>query len=279
VRAGLVAALAALAAPSAARGQTLTLRDYVLPEEPQHRWELPGRLREISGLAQVPGDRLFAHDDERAVIYEIGYQEGRLLKAFAMGEHPVNADFEGIAFAEDRFYLVTSDGRIYESREGDDDDRMLFNTYGTGVGTQCEVEGLAFEPADRTLLLACKTPRVEEIEDFVAVYRFSLESREVVDPPLLVPLDAITSQIDGKSFRPSGIERHPLTGHYVIVAAQQSAVAEITPGGRVVTVLELRPGNHRQVEGITFLNDGTLVLADEGGRGHARLTMYPPPSR
>ncbi len=223
--------------------------------------------------------RLYAHDDERAVIFEIDYREGELIKAWAMGDNLAQGDFEGIAYAGERFYLVTSDGRIYESREGDDDDRMLFNTYGTGVGRQCEVEGLTFEPADRTLLLACKTPRVDDIEDFVTIYRFSLERHEVIGDPLLVPVDDIASRIDEKNFRPSGIERHPLTGHYIVVAAQQSAMAEITPDGEIVAVVDLKRGDHRQVEGITFLPDGTLILADEGGGRRARLTLYPPPSR
>ena len=267
-------ALSVLACPSDVRGQAVTLNDYDLTEDGATRWKLPGRLREISGLASAPGDRIFAHDDELAIIYEIDYRAGRLIKAFAMGDKPARGDFEGIAFAEDRFYLVTSSGLIYESREGEDDGRQLFNTYGTGIGKKCEVEGLAFEPADRVLLLVCKTPRDEEIEDFVAIYRFSLDSREITGAPLLIPLDEITSRIGGKSFRPSGIERHPLSGNYIIVAAQQSAMAEITPDGRVVAGVKLKRGNHRQVEGIAFTSDGTMLLADEGGRGRARLTLY-----
>ena len=85
-----------------------------------------------------------------------------------MGERPIRDDFEGIAIVDERFYLVTSDGGIYESREGEDDERMLFNFYGTGVGRRCEVEGLAFEPSDRSLLLLCKSPRDDSLEDVVA---------------------------------------------------------------------------------------------------------------
>ncbi len=225
---------------------------------------------------------MFAHDDERAVIFEINPTEGTLVKGFAMGDNPARADFEGIAYAEERFYLVTSGGLIYESREGEDDERMLYNIYRTGVGKKCEVEGLAFEPADRSLLLVCKTPRDDEIEDFLAIYRFSLDTREVAGPPLLVPLEEILHRLDEKAFRPSGIERHPLTGNYVVVAAQQSAMVEITPAGQLVAVVDLKRRNHRQVEGITFTSSGTLVLADEaGGRRNrhrrnwrARLTLY-----
>ncbi len=224
---------------------------------------------------------MFAHADEHAVIFEINPTDGKLIKGFAMGDNPAPGDFEGIAYAEERFYLVTSGGLIYESREGEDDERMLYNMYVTGVGKKCEVEGLAFEPADRSLLLVCKTPRDDEIEDFLAIYRFSLDTREVAGEPLLVPLKEITDRINEKAFHPSGIERHPVTGNYVVVAAQQSAIVEITPAGQVVAVVDLKRRNHCQVEGITFTSSGTLVLADEGGnrrcgnRRRARLTFYP----
>ena len=228
-------------------------------------------------MVTAPGDRVFAHDDERAVIYEIDHREERLVKAFAMGGNIAPGDFEGVAYARDRFYLVTSSGRLYESREGEDDERVLFNTYGTGVGESCEVEGLTYEPADETLLLLCKTARSEAVEDHLAVFRWALETREITsDSPWLIPLDPILERIDRRSFHPSGIDRHPESGHYFIVAAQQTAIVEITPAGDLVGVTDFRRRNHRQVEGIAFVSDGTLLLADEGGNGRARLTWYRP---
>ena len=223
----------------------------------------------------TPDDRVFAHNDEHATIYEIDYREGRLIKAFAMGERPVRGDFEGMTIVDERFYLVTSDGGIYESREGEDDERMLFNFYGTGVGRRCEVEGLAFEPSDRSLLLLCKSPRDDSLEDVVAIFRWSLDHREMAQDELLtIPRSQFTAALDTKSFSPSGIERHPRTGNYLIVAAAQSAIAEVTPQGRVLAVRALPNGTHRQVEGITIISDLTLLLADEGGNRRARLTLY-----
>jgi len=154
---------------------------------------------------------------------------------------------------------------------------MLFNTYGTGVGRRCEVEGLAFEPSDRTLLLLCKTPREDALKDVVAIFRWSLDSREIAQDGLLtMPLSEFTEPLGRRSFAPSGLERHPRSGNYFIVAAAQSAIAEVTPQGRVIGVRPLLEGAHRQVEGITILSDLTLLLADEGRNGRARLTLYEP---
>ena len=38
---------------------------------------------------------------------------------------------------------MTSDGVLYESLEGADKERLDYNTYITGAGRLCEVEGLA----------------------------------------------------------------------------------------------------------------------------------------
>ncbi len=270
----LAAGLSVLSPHRSARGQESVLQRYVLPSSSE--WKLPGRLREISGLAMTPDNRLFAHDDEEAVIYEIDYVEGRLIKAFAMGSPTARGDFEGLAYADGRFYLVTSSGRLYESSEGKDGERMLFNTYGTGVGKACEVEGLAFEPVDRTLLILCKEAKADELEDYVAIFRWSLDRRAMADDSLLLyPLSKFAEPIDRKGFHPSGIERHPATGTYVIVAAREVALAEVSPEGEVLGVMEMNRAVHRQAEGITFSSEETLFISDEGGSKRSRLVLYP----
>jgi uncharacterized protein YjiK len=260
-----------------AQGTAPVISGYTLDPGGAVQWELPQRLREISGLATAPGDRIFAHDDERAVIYEIDPRAGRLIKAFALGDRTAQDDFEGIAVVDDRLFLVSSNGRLYESSEGEDGERVLFNTYGTGAGRGCEVEGLAFEPVDRTLLLLCKAPRDAALEGFVAIYRWSVDDRAMAGDSLLrIPDAALGESLPDDQFRPSGIERHPHTGNYFIVAAQQEAIAEISPTGDVLGVVTFAPGVHRQAEGLTFTEDGSLFIADEGAGRGARLTRYPP---
>jgi uncharacterized protein YjiK len=95
------------------------------------------------------------------------------------------------------------------------------------------------------------------------------------DSLLLYPLSQFTDPIDKKGFHPSGIERHPATGTYVIVAARETALAEVSPGGEVVQVMEMSQGAHRQAEGITFSSEETLFISDEGGSKRSRLVLYP----
>jgi uncharacterized protein YjiK len=264
----------ALPAPLGAQWSDTALARYTGPASAE--WRLPGRLREISGLAITPDDRLFAHDDEEAILYQIDYRSGTLLKAFAMGGPTVKGDFEGVAYVDERFYLVSSAGNIYESREGRDGERMRYNRYETGVGDYCEVEGLAFEPSDRTLLMLCKEAHVKQYRDFLTIFRWSMDERELArDSVLRIPLSDFPKDIADHGLRPSGIERHPVTGTYIIVAARETLLAEVTKDGKVLRIVHLPPNVHRQAEGITFASDDTMFISDEGGSSRARLVLYP----
>ena len=256
----------------------ISLQSYSLRAETATYWKLPGRLEEISGLAMTVDNRLLAHNDENGVIYEIDYRNGSIVKAFQLAdrENPVGDDFEGIATADGQVYLVTSSGRLYECREGAGGESVLFNIYATGVGRECEIEGLAYDETRRTLLLMCKGPRRAELEGQLVVYHWSIEEKHLrEDARTAIPVTEFSRPIGGKKFQPSGIERHPVSGNYFVVAARQGAIAEIEPNGRVIEVKQFTAKWHRQVEGISFAADNALIVADEGAGGKARLTLYP----
>ena len=256
----------------------IALENYSLRQETATHWKLAKRLREISGLTWTPDNRLLAHDDEKAIVFEIDFQNGSIAKAFALSDlkKPVADDFEGIAAVEDQIYLVTSAGRLYECREGADGQTVLFNMYTTGIGRDCEIESLAYEPGQRALLMMCKTPLSLEQKGRLSIYRWSIDTHQLVaDAQIAIPIADLARPIKAEKFQPSGIERHPVSGNYFVVAARQVAIAEITPSGQVVAVVKFPADWHRQIEGITFAADHTLIISDEGAGKRARLTLYP----
>ena len=267
----------ASASSTTARWEPLSLANYDL-DEPARHIKLTKRLQEISGLAMLPENRLLAHDDERGVVVEIDYRDGSIVKDFAIGNRrgAIADDFEGIAAAEGRLYLVSSSGRLYEFDEGADGTTVLYKLYETGIGRYYEIEGLAYNPDQRALILVSKNPRNSKQAGLITIYRWSLSTRRLVeDGSILIEASALASRIDRKRFQPSGIERHPVSGNYFVVAARQRAIAEITPQGAVLTVRELEAGRHRQAEGIAFASDSTMVIADEGAGKRATLSFYP----
>jgi uncharacterized protein YjiK len=251
------------------------LAAYAIAKGGDARWELPDALREISGLAATPDGRVFAHGDERALIVELDVHRERVTKAFTMGRQGARGDFEGLAVADGRFWLVTSDGILYESGEGANGAPVPFRTYDSGVGTQCEVEGLAYDAAAAALLLACKEPRVRALRGMVAVFTWSIPRRALVSRSgVRVRADVLARSAGVSTFHPSGLERDPTTGHWLLVAARERAVVEITSDGRVVAGAALSRRGHRQPEGIAIASDRALLIGDEGAGRRGTLTTY-----
>lgn len=278
VRASIAALAFALAAPAvgAQSGPAGgTLARYDLEGPPDDRWDLPKALQEISGLAYDGAGRLFAHDDEQAIIYQLDPATHRIVKRFSFGQPALRGDFEAIAVVGAQVILTTSGGVLYAGREGRDGEAVPYVTQATGAGRDCEVEGMAYEPAARALLFACKTPHVAALAGHLAVLRWSLERRALDPrPAILLPLGQIARELKRADFHPSELLRVPASGHLLVLAGRQHAVAEITPDGTLVGVSRIRRRDHRQAEGLALGADGSLMIADEGAGRRGSLTVY-----
>ena len=254
------------------------LNGFPLDSESLQQWKLPKKLKEISGLALTPDDRLFTVTDEKAIVYELDYQQGEIVKAFSLGNPTVHADFEGIAILNDVFYLVTSKGRIYATAEGNDGDRMQYKSYKTGLGKLCEIEGLAQDRQSDTLLLACKKSKVKGKGGKLSVFVWSPSTGEVLrEREITIPEDDIVAKLDQKHINPSGIAVDPGTANLYVIASRQRAIIEMKPNGEMINAIILPLADrHRQAEGIEITRDGRLLIADEGGKKKARLSVYTP---
>ena len=188
------------------------------------RWVLPRDLDEISGLALTADGRLLAHGDERAQISEIDYRRGVIVKQFVVGAPTIKDDLEGIAVANGMVFLLASNGKLYEFREGANGTRVDFITSDTHLGKECEFEGLAFDAAINSLLLACKNVQLKEQRDQLVIYRWKLDGGDDRLSQLAVPLSRILPSIKAKELHPSDITVDPTTGNYLIVASIEEAL-------------------------------------------------------
>jgi len=237
------------------------------------QWALPDELREVSGLALTGDGRLFAHGDEHAVIVELDFASGRAVKRFAFGNPPVAGDFEGIAFAGPRLFLITSAGELLEGREGEAGEHVDFQRHDTGLGQRCEIEGLDHDPDQQTLLILCKQGRQRELAGTIAVLAWSLAARQ---PTPGADLVVAWSPADGepKDVSPSALTRTG-AGTLLLAAARQGLLIELDPRGRSTRVVRFADGGrHPQPEGLALAADGTLLVADEGRSGRGRLSAY-----
>ncbi|MEO8666658.1 MAG: SdiA-regulated domain-containing protein [Ignavibacteria bacterium] len=231
---------------------------------------LPKDLKEVSGIVMTSEGRLFAQQDETGIIYQIDISNGSIIKKFRIGEPVVKEDFEDIAFANDKFYLLKSSGDIYEFSEGNDGETVDYKIHKTELNHSNDVEGLCYDPETNSLLLACKGVSGTGDNEDKAVYSFSLDSMKLNKTPrFIIPLSEIK-----KTFNPSGIQRNPNTGSYFVIAANGNEIIEISREGKILGKQSLPSSVHTQPEGITFNGNSDLLISNEGKSGKAYIVFY-----
>lgn len=251
-----------------------TSASQTIADDSFRQWKLPRKLREVSGLALTRDNRLLAITDEEAVVYEIDYESGRMVKAFAFGDPVVRGDFEGIAVLHDKVWLMTSHGRLFSAPEGANGERVQFQQFDTGLGKYCELEGLAQDRDNGLLVLACKETRSKN--DELRIFELSVTAGGISQVrDIKVPQAAIAEAIESKHVNPSGIAIAPDSGQLTMVAARQRAIMQLSRDGELIDAIILpKKKRHRQAEGVEITADGRLLIADEGGDGKARLAIY-----
>jgi hypothetical protein len=267
--------------------ETLARGDSTPADEAIARWDMPPGLKEISGLILTPDGRLFTHGDERADVFQIDYRRGALVKEFAVGDPAVHGDFESITLMHDTLVLFTSDGVLYRFREGTKGESVSYVKEDTGLGARCEFEGIVFDSASSSLLMACKHVHDKAMKDSLIIYRWPVggaadtgaaakakaHSRAPKLSYLAVPLARIIGSNGWTTLHPSDITIDPFNGNYVIIASIEKALFEITPAGIVVFARPLPPG-HEQAEGVAITRDSILIVSDEAKGGPAQITLY-----
>lgn len=238
------------------------------------RWVLPAELKEISGLAVTANGSLLAHNDEQGRVFVIDPRRGVVIKQFMVGKGDLRGDFEAIAVSGADIFLLLSNGTIYRFREGADGEGVPYAIVDTKLGRECEFEGIAIEAAGEVVVLPCKNVAKKSLRDQLVIYRWDLGGLASQRASMLtVPLARLIGPNGWKSLHPSDVAIDPVTKNYVLIASQEKALIEITPGGEVVRAGPL-PEPSEQAEGVAITSDGILAISDEGNRQRATITLY-----
>jgi len=238
------------------------------------RWVLPVELKEISGLTVTAKGNLLAHNDEQGRVFVIDPKRGVVVKQFMLGKGDLRGDFEAIAVSGQEIFMLVSNGTIYRFREGADGESVSYTTIDTKLGRECEFEGIAVDGPKQLVLLPCKNVSKKGPKGQLVIYRWSLKGGPSQQPTMLtVPLTLLIGPNGWKSLHPSDMAIDPVTKNYVLIAAQEKALIEITADGGVVSAGPL-PEASEQAEGLAITSDGILIISDEGNRNLATITLY-----
>lgn len=233
-------------------------------DEPAQRWKLNKDLDEISGLAYVDGATLAAVDDEEDAIFFYDLEEGEIIGQLDLGK---KEDYEGVERVGETYYALRSDGLLIQT------DGLSLEEHPTELSEKNDTEGLGYDAANRSLLIACKEDgrikgQKESME--VLVYRYSISSQQLT--PFLYYSGAL---LNGKRrFKVSAIAQHPKTQHFYLLSSADHSLAILDNESQVVSLAHLSRSTFPQPEGICFAPDGTLYISNEGRSGQATILQF-----
>jgi hypothetical protein len=257
---------------------------------------LPSILYEISGLAYLEGNSCACVQDEKGIlfIYDLAKNEIKEEVAFAP-----DGDYEDITSIGEDFYVLRSDGTLYEisgyySRD------LKVTSYPTGIPAE-ENEGLCFDPDNNRLLIACKGKSVmdEGKNDLRLIFDFNLQTKTLSSKPVMsFNLESIRNfarineiELPGKikkngeisksilKFKTSAIALHPLTKKLYLLSAVDFMLFVFDMTGNIEAMIKLDPSLFNKAEGIAFSDKGDLFISNEGdGKDPTILKFnYSPP--
>lgn len=246
-------------------------------DEPSDVLTLGSPLTEISGLVYAGDGHLIALNDEIARSFFLGAEDGHIRDVFEFKRRGRSyiGDFEGVTKIGTAIWLVNSRGFLLKSVPGSDE----VATYNTGLEGICEVEGLASWPQKNALLIACKKTYVDDYGDFdlfnnAVVFQWSLKTHALEPRPFTINYKKLKKKFSLKTFSPSGVTVSRDGKQIIVLSSKEKAVVVLSQKGKLLHGQRLRRKYHPQPEGIALLPDGSMVIADEGKKGPATLTLY-----
>jgi len=263
--------------------------------EPDKSWKLPKKLVEISGLSYIDKHKLACVQDEKGNVYIFNLKAGEVEQKIDFGD---DGDYEGIEIIENDAWVLKSNGILYKVIDYLKEAEPYVKKYTTALSGKNDAEGLAYDPVNKNLLIACKGhPFTDEKKgkEFKAIYSFNLKTKLIdLKPFLLIEMDTVKyyknyntitqlgvellaffdSSKGDVSFQPSGIAIHPITGNVYILGSVGNLLIVFSRAGEMLAIIKLRSKIHPQPEGICFSPNGTLYISNEGDGDEGTILKF-----
>ena len=232
--------------------------------------ELHADLAEISGLTLLADGRLGAVQDEDGILFVLDRTSGAIVerRTFAGA-----GDYEGVERANERIFILKSDGTLIEMSETGEESRVVE----TSLRRRNDAEGLGFDASNNRLLIACKEDPGAGLKNRMkAIYAYDIAAGALgAEPAFTIDTKEIDDRSDaGADFKPSAVAVHPNSGALYILSSTTKGIAILDDRGSLQEVVELDGELFVQPEAMVFLPDATLYIASEGAGGSGMLYAF-----
>jgi uncharacterized protein YjiK len=256
---------------------------------PARVMSLAPELTEISGITWLKEQTLAAVQDELGTVFVLSAATGEIQGRYSVGGP---GDYEDIAaLSEHRVLILRSDGTLLEAELRDPSQPA--RAYPSAFPGKYDMEGLHWEAATKTLLIACKDDpvapadqrRVYSLADYTSAQAPAYQYVSLTEIQHMLQDSARTPKEQERAskffddpedaFQPSGIARHPISGDLYLIAARGSLLVVVSPDYRLLAVRHLAGKTFPQPEGICFDPKGNLYISSEGKDGPGLLLFFP----
>lgn len=241
------------------------------------KWDMPEPLEEISGIHYLSKDRIACVQDEEGIIFIFNLDTDLVEKKINFAKA---GDYEGLAIVDSTAYVLESNGKLYVI-----EDYLLPSFNGNIIQTpfsgKNNMESLTADSINNRLLMVVKDIDPNS-KSFKGIYAFDLESETTSSVPVFkIPLEDPIFDINKKDrdddggdfdkFYPSDLAINPTNGNIYILEGKNPRLLIMDPNGKPIELHKLNKESFPQPEGITFGNEGTLYISNEGKNGTANI--------
>jgi len=236
------------------------------------KWDMPGILREISGIAYLGKDQFACVQDESGVIFIYNTATAKIDRQVTFG---ATGDYEGIALAGRTAYVLRSNGKLFEVNDIDTRSPKI-KEYSTALTAKNDVEGLTYDARNNRLLLAIKGAETNTT-DYKGIYAFDLKSKQLSTEPVIKlnlsdpMLQNKKSKKTSNNLQPSDIDINPATGEIYLTESANSNLYILNTDGSIKERFNLSKKDFSQPEGITFSPSGELFISNEGKKDSGNI--------
>ena len=242
---------------------------------------LPDTLREVSGVVCIDSATFACVQDENGIVFIYDFLNNRIKHQYSFN---IDGDYEGITRVDKTVYVLRSDGMLYEISDYMSPDFKL-TSYETAVPAPNN-EGLCYDADNHRLLIASKGKigKGPEYKDKRVIYGFDLNTKTLLPEPVFdfnltavkefakkhhIELPTRTKK-QGEitepvlKFATSAICIHPVTKKLYLLSAADHLLFIFDMKGNIEHMELLDPVTFNKAEGITFLENGDMLVTNEG---------------
>ena len=236
--------------------------------------KLPLELDEISGIAYYGKDScVFAIVDESGWLYKIYLNAPREIEKWRFSD---KADYEDLELLDSNFFMLESNGDISVLRffEGDS---LVVNEFKFSKGKGNEFETLFYDDETQKLMVLCKDCRTDKKKQ-VSSFSFDPVTFHYEHTEFRIDVERL-AKMTGESklkFKPSAAAINPLSEELFILSSVNRLLVITDRKGELINAYRLNKKYFKQPEGITFMEDGTMIISNEAaGDGVANVLVFP----